>query len=190
MPRSLASQRHLFYITEVSAMTCPWELKIRSEKEKIQSSPLPMPWALPEIHHPLPALPGAFPMAIPVLLHIRCCPWPCLGRGYHQRSRVTEARLCVPKVMVIHLLGSESPSPEKRVKDDQGLSSVPSLPHLPAPPRWKLPAAMRISNTHSPFLSLFPRTNCIWVHNQPVILKPSQCTIRKAPPSSFPQRWR
>lgn len=136
MPRSLASQRHLFYITEVSAMTCPWELKIDQvwERENPKQPTPPMPWALPEIHHPLPALPGAFPMAIPVLLHIWCCPWPCLGRGYHQRSRVTEARLCVSKVMVIHLLGSESPSPEKRVKDDPGTGfhTVPATSSCPS----------------------------------------------------------
>ena len=54
----------------------------------------------------------------------------------------------------------------------------------------KVLEAKRVSDTHSPFLSLFPRTNHNGVHKQPGILKPSQCTIQKTPPSSLPQRWR
>lgn len=125
-------------------------------------------------------------MAIPVLPQVWCCPWLCLGRGYYQHSRITEAR---PHVRdYVHLSSRLRATKPWRMWQRWPRYWVPHCPeHISSlflhsdscRQLWELV-------THTlPFCLSSPNLLSLSICNQPVILKPSKCTIHKAPASSL-----
>lgn len=137
-----------------------------------------------------PALLGAFPMAIPTLPSVWCCPWPCL-----ERALINAQGLLKPDhvlEIMFNLFSFFRATKPWEMCQRWRRDSVPYCPclHFQVPPWWKPLRVMRLSNTHSPFLSLFPKTNQIWEFT--TASHPRTLTLHHSNgshPLPLPQRW-
>lgn len=138
--------RDTLYIKELSAMTCRWELKIdqlwETENPKWLTpcdsglnqnpAPQPCPWQFLRFRTE------------------QSCPWPCIQRLLLM-LKGNWSQTHIPKMMLIYLLDSEPPSPEKMRQRWPRIEFCTDAATSPCPSEWKVLEAKRISDTPLPF---------------------------------------